>query len=172
MTHVERMHALLEALGLYQSMVRSGEDETSVAEQVMAKAQQALAELVRADRLEHEVLEGLIDACHQTSLNHGWYEGTTLPLTCADTIGMKLALIHSEASEALEDVRDGHMAEEFKEQDDDTVKPVGFPSELADVVIRVFDLARACDVKDFAGAIQRKMAFNRTRPYRHGNKAC
>lgn len=48
-------------------------------------------------------------------------------------------------------------------------KPEGFPSELADVVIRVFDTAESLGI-DIASEIERKMTFNATRSYRHGGK--
>ena len=48
-------------------------------------------------------------------------------------------------------------------------KPEGFPIELADILIRVFDLAEAWDI-DLEAALQEKMAYNETRAYRHGGK--
>lgn len=48
-------------------------------------------------------------------------------------------------------------------------KPEGFGSELADIVIRVFDLAEDLGI-DIAAEIQRKMRFNEQRAYRHGGK--
>ena len=41
--------------------------------------------------------------------------------------------------------------------------------ELADVVIRVLDLAEMLDI-DLTGIILTKMKYNESRPYRHGNK--
>ena len=41
--------------------------------------------------------------------------------------------------------------------------------ELADILIRVGDLARHCDL-DLETAVKEKMEFNSTRGYRHGNK--
>lgn len=76
----------------------------------------------------------------------------------------KLCLIHSEVSEALEAYRDGALSLGYEGK-----KPVGFLSELADVMIRVADLAGALDL-DLENMIKIKMAYNRTRPHRHGGK--
>lgn len=48
-------------------------------------------------------------------------------------------------------------------------KPCGFPSELADVVIRVATLAARMDI-DLNTAITEKLLYNRTRSYLHGGK--
>lgn len=118
------------------------------------------------------------------------------------TIPMKLALIHSEVSEALELYRewgtdasaeplgfefaeDIYMSEEGEcdftvQQEEDwdgegnpseIRKPIGWSSELADILIRTFDLAAATGV-DLEKAVREKMRYNRTRPFRHGKKQC
>lgn len=74
-----------------------------------------------------------------------------------------LALITSEVSEAMEDVRRGLW--DALDRD----KPVGVVSELADVILRCCNLAGAAGL-DLAGAVQKKLAYNRTRPQRHGGK--
>ena len=84
----------------------------------------------------------------------------------AKNIPEKLCLIHSEVSEALEDYRDGNLQADYEGS-----KPVGFPSEMADILIRVFDLAGALGI-DLDKAVAEKMAYNRTRPHRHGGKTC
>ena len=48
-------------------------------------------------------------------------------------------------------------------------KPVGIPSELADIIIRVLDIAAMCGI-DIQQAVENKMKYNATRPYRHGGK--
>jgi NTP pyrophosphatase (non-canonical NTP hydrolase) len=77
------------------------------------------------------------------------------------------ALVHSELSEAFEHFREGRPVNlEFIIG---STKPDGIPAELADVVIRV---AHYCEENaiDLEGAIVRKMAYNRTRPFKHGGK--
>lgn len=49
------------------------------------------------------------------------------------------------------------------------VVPDGIPSELADILIRVFDICGAYGV-DIETAVREKMAFNARRPERHGGK--
>lgn len=104
------------------------------------------------------------DDAHALSRSKGWYDGAD-EIT-SERVAVKLALIHSEVSEALEDVRVGKMALTIGESG----KPCGLPSELADVVIRVLDLAGWLGV-DLEGAVMAKHAFNATRPTRHGGKA-
>lgn len=79
----------------------------------------------------------------------------------------KLCLIHSEVSEALEDFRDNKLETTFEENG----KPVGMPTELADIVIRTYDLAGAMGI-DLDKEIDIKHGFNKLRPHRHGGKRC
>lgn len=79
------------------------------------------------------------------------------------SVESRLCLIHSEASEALEDYRDDAMAVRFR----DDGKPEGFPIELADIVIRVCDFAEALGI-DLEHCIRIKSDYNETRPMKHG----
>lgn len=94
---------------------------------------------------------------------HGFYEGQTIT---NDTIAMKLALIHAEISEALEEIRKNKAPTEIYTEGH---KPEGFPVELADAVIRIGDLCGWLGI-DLEAAIIRKMAYNKSRPHKHGKQ--
>lgn len=104
-------------------------------------------------------------AIHSNAVEKGWYDGVE-DVNDPTFVLSRLALIHTEVSEACEDVRTGAMTTELR----DDGKPVGFPSELADIVIRVFDVAESMGI-DIESEIVAKHSFNRTRPYKHGKLA-
>ena len=108
-------------------------------------------------------LDAFAKACHATSCAHGFWEGVDAR---GDHVpGEKIALIHSEASEALEEIRDGNFA--MYENPNKPGKPEGMIVELADAVIRCGDYAAACELS-LGDAVDAKMAYNRGRPYKHG----
>ena len=119
-------------------------------------------------------LTKLAHAAHANSMDKGFWDDQKLAVNATRldrervqrTIPEKLALIHSEVSEALEDYRDGVMITTV----DAKGKPVGFPSELADIVIRICDLAGALGI-DLDVEIEQKMRYNAGRPRKHG-KVC
>ena len=115
-------------------------------------------------------LRKLQKAVHELAVEKGWYEGT--PKADDPTwLGARLALVHSEVSEALECVRRGQMTRTYQSWPEAVgpTKPEGLPTELADVVIRVLDLCESLGI-DLELEIVCKHAFNRTRPARHGGK--
>jgi len=81
-----------------------------------------------------------------------------------DVAAEKLALIHSEVSEALEAVRNNNPPSDHIPEMD------GFTEELADVVIRVMDLAASRNINLWK-AILLKHAYNLERSVLHGGKA-
>ena len=103
-------------------------------------------------------IRGLVYEAHKTAVEHGWWDEKRSVPEC-------LCLMHSELSEALESYRNKEPVSFTKDG-----KPEGIASELADCVIRIFDFCGEHDI-DLEDVIVKKMAYNKTRPYRHGGKA-
>ncbi len=91
-----------------------------------------------------------MEEIHNLAVEKGWWrEPRYLPEL--------LCLVHAEVSECLEAYRRNNSK--------------GVEEELADIVIRVFDIAQANGI-DLEQAIIKKHNYNKTRSYRHGNKLC
>jgi len=104
-----------------------------------------------------QCINNSVHQCHFEQRQNGWWPN----LTTADSrpslaeIGWKLTLIHSEVSEAAEGFR--------KDIPDDKLPHRKMSEvELADAVIRIFDLAGACGF-DLGAAVEEKLAFNAKR---------
>lgn len=139
------------------------------------------------------------DIVHQTAVEKGWWEpqeqivalplqGGPIKAMVPRSMGDVLALVHSEVSEALEENRNGHAPTEtyfpnagmHGPQASSPLqelawarsygwKPEGVPSELADIIIRVLDIAGYYGI-DIEHAMLVKTGYNEGRSYRHGGK--
>ena len=92
---------------------------------------------------------------HKACLEAGWYTNLETGEPLDRNIGEMLCLIHSEISEAMEGYRKGLMDTHLKNR-------VMFEVELADAMIRIFDLAGYTGI-DLEGAIIEKFAYNKQR---------
>jgi NTP pyrophosphatase (non-canonical NTP hydrolase) len=101
----------------------------------------------------------LQSVCFFASFQAGWWINPTTLYDSRDNpmcFSQKLCLIHSEISEAMEGDRKNLMDDKLPHRQMREV-------ELADAVIRIFDLAGAYGM-DLGGAIAEKMAYNAQRP--------
>lgn len=112
----------------------------------------------KINRVEQLAIQSVQKEIHLANVAAGWwsdfkdYENSGNLATLAAS---KLALIHSEISEALEGVR--------KDLNDDHLTGrKAFEVELADAAIRIFDLAEAFGL-DIAGAMAEKFQYNQMR---------
>lgn len=119
------------------------------------------ADTIVRDVLAHYVDEGgkplpfvhIQTACHAAAVASGWWQNPLAPECAADrNVGNLLMLIVTELAEAMEGHRKNLKDDKLPDRDMLEV-------ELADAVIRIFDLAGACGY-DLEGIILRKLAYN------------
>jgi NTP pyrophosphatase (non-canonical NTP hydrolase) len=97
----------------------------------------------------------LSNEIHEENVQAGWWTDLSTGLKKDRNVGELLCLIHSEISEAMEGYRKNL-------QDDKLPHRKMFEVELADTLIRIFDLAGAHNL-DLDGAIAEKREYNRKR---------
>lgn len=110
--------------------------------------------------MSNPILEGFRVAqaeAGRIAVEHGWKE---------EAVGTKIALMHAELSEALEEYRNGMPVTDVYYKGD---KPEGVPIELADCIIRILSFAAGHGI-DMGWAVALKMKFNDSRPFMHGGK--
>lgn len=103
-----------------------------------------------------EEWDKLQNEAYETAKKSGFHEGER-------NLAEMIALMHSELSEALEALRVGNPTSEKLPSRSHVEE------EFADVVIRIMNMAAYCKY-DIASAILDKMAYNKTRPFKHGGK--
>jgi len=103
-----------------------------------------------------ELWDILAKAAHATAIEKGWWDKNRSDGEC-------IALMHSELSEALESQRHGSPPDEH------IPEFTGEEVELGDAVIRIMDFGQSKGLR-IAEAILAKMAFNKTRPHKHGKQ--
>lgn len=104
------------------------------------------------------------ELCHGVAVSKGWWERPRTPMEC-------LMLVVTELAEAAESLRRGSSLTPCKE----VPSICHLEEELADVVIRVLDLAGSYEAVyghplDIGRAVEEKVKYNMTRPHRHGGK--
>lgn len=105
-----------------------------------------------------EEINELVATCHGISKNAGWYTDLKTGKPIEPTIEvrlMKLALVHTEISEAVEGARKNLMDDHLPNRKMEEV-------ELADAMIRIADYAGFMGY-DLGGAVVEKLEYNQHR---------
>lgn len=118
---------------------------------------------------------------HRVACEHGFHQWKDSEATPSiERMQAWLMLIVSEIGEACECIRNDEMKLDYEDTEHPVLvftedgkdlytpdKPIGFPSELADALIRILDTAEALGI-DLERVALEKNEYNKTRPYMHG----
>lgn len=116
-----------------------------------------------------EVFNDLADFISQISESKGFWRFNEVGENAM--IPMKIALIHTELSEALEVHRKEYDDDEASELTGMTpLQEQDFSEEMADAVIRILDVIGGYGLDSFGEILIDKIEKNRDRPYLHGKK--
>lgn len=111
------------------------------------------------------VIQANSAAIFANAVAKGWHDQDPY-----EEVPAKLLMIHSEVTEAVEDLRESRSIADLRVVEfEPDGKPIGFPVELADALIRILDLGASLNI-DLGVSVVLKMAYNTGRPYRHGGK--
>lgn len=130
----------------------------------------AYVRLVALDSIAFPVIVELTEIAHKTAAANGFWDKET-----GVTVTQKLMLIVDEVCEAMQEIRkdygDPCIAIDKKDEHYFAL-PEALLDELADVIIRVMDLAgRSSGGEHYlAATLTQKLIKNTERPYRHGKK--
>jgi len=97
----------------------------------------------------------LRDICHNSAAASGWWHDLKSGELIVPNVGEKLMLIVSEVAEAMEGDRKNKIDEHLPHRKSVEV-------ELADALIRIFDLCGRLDL-DIGGAMYEKLVYNSKR---------
>lgn len=127
------------------------------------------------------VLNGLAKVTYQDMVDRGFHDDDIVKVNTPTVLAIaRCGLVGTEVAEMIEEARTGRPLDVIRYESPDGVasftqegecqKPTGFPIEMADVMIRLFDMA-GCYGIDLGRAVRLKSEYNRSRPYKHGKVA-
>jgi NTP pyrophosphatase (non-canonical NTP hydrolase) len=109
-----------------------------------------------------KTLDEIADAVHDLAWEKGWHNESETEDSFIERMCNNL---HDEISELHEAWRRNKL----REGCDKPIELSCLEEELADIIIRVLDSAKRLNI-NIRRAIEVKHEYNKTRPYRHGNK--
>lgn len=108
-------------------------------------------------------IKELIRQSYNTALEKGWWEDRER------NFGEQLMLMVTELAEVMEEYRRNGLTTNLDMLYLEDGKPEGIAAEFADVLIRIADTCGRYDIP-LEEALNLKLKYNKTRPYRHGGK--